>query len=310
MSRRLVVVVPAWGRHARLFLGAPLRSHKAALEALAAEFRGSVPVTYVFRTDDPRRFAAAIPGVEVILQPAPEGGGTPYRDMTAAHQRGIEVAGENDRVVLLTADALIGRETLATVEHAFRSGRRAVVCAGTRMPTRWWRPNPRPRDSRSLNEMAARRWHPMMRSCEFGVGRAGHPSELFFRERGAAVMRSFHAHPLAVLKDRPLKIEEGTLDIALLESYAFDEIYYNVRPDLMAMSVLDRPERTNALVPWKLDVAQILAWAVRGARPMHWWNFRHRVSIVGDASSVTADAAVADEVLRLCPYPEALAASL
>ncbi len=310
MSRRLVVVVPAWGRYARMFLGAPLASHRAALERLRAEFRGTVPVTYVFRTDEPRRFAGAVPGVETILLPAPGDARTPYRDMTSTHQRGIDVAGENDRVVLLTADALLGSETFATVEHAFRSGRRAVVCPGTRMPLRRWWPNPRPRDSRSLNELAVRRWHPFARSCEFGVGHAGHPSELFWRERGAAVMRSFHAHPLAVLKDRPLKIEDGTLDIALLENYGFEEIYYNVRPDLMAMSVLDPPSRTNPLTPWKLDLAQVLAWAVRGARPMHWWNFRHRVSIVGDASSVTADQAVADEVLRLCPYPEALAASL
>ena len=62
--------------------------------------------------------------------------------------------------------------------------------------------------------------------------------------------------------------------------------------------------------PWPIDVGQILAWAVRGARPMHWWNFRHRIVIEGDANSVACDKVVADEALRLCPYREVIGAEL
>ena len=94
----------------------------------------------------------------------------------------------------------------------------------------------------------------------------------------------------------------------LADNYQHHEIH--VVTDADEMSMVEMSPKTKVLGdnPWAIDTGQIIAWALRGARPMHWWNFRHRISIVGNPEIVVKDHEIAEEVLRLCPYAEALAA--
>jgi hypothetical protein len=311
MTRRMTIAVPAWGEdYVRLFLGPVLRSHRAALAVLKDEFSGSVPVRYVVQTDAPVAVASAMAdlGLELTLvpPPPPELARNPMRAMSAAHAKALDMAYDGEHVVLLNADLILSVEALAVVERRFRAGRKAVVCCGTRVNPAGLLGYPAPMAARDLHAWSIRKAHSITRQCFWGSGRCHLPWGVYFRDDAGTVLRAFHLHPLAVVKDRDLKFG-GTIDMDLIDNFKHDEIYIVTSADEMAMASVTPVEKTFSDTDWPMDVGHILAWALRGARAMHWWNFRHRIVIAGDGQEVKADLHVADEVLRLCPYPEALA---
>jgi hypothetical protein len=315
MSRNLVIAVPCWGdRYREIFFGPVLRSHRAALAFLARAFDNTVKVRYVVQTDNPRSFAHALGDMELTLVPPPDEARqrSPMRAMTTTHEHAIASAGMGDRIVLLNADMIVSAEAFAAVERQFRRGKKAVVASGTRTLLPWHRrvtDGPSPMTARALHAWSMRHAHPITRSCFWGTGKCHLPWGVYFRENGATVLRAFHLHPLAVFKDRELKFS-GTIDMDLIDCYRHSEIHLVTDADELALAEVSPRSKVLGDNPWPIDVGQILAWAVRGARPMHWWNFRHRIAIEGDASAVECDRVVADEVLRLCPYPAALGAAI
>lgn len=309
MSRDFIVAVPAWGDHHRkLFLGPVLRTHRAALAALDDEYRGSIHVRYVVQTDDPVAVAKALGDLELTLVPAPseQKAKNPMRAMAGAHAHAIESARANERVVLLNADIMVSREAFVAAEWRFRQGKRAIVTCGTRtLPGFLGAPGPLP--ARDLLAWSLRRPHPITRSCYWPTGKCHLPWGIYFRNGDSVILRAFHLHPLAVVKDRALKFD-GTIDMDLVDNYRHSEIHLVTDPDEMAIVEMSPKSKVLGDNPWPIDVGQILSWALRGARPMHWWNFRHRICVQGDPDSVTEDVSVADEVLRLCPFAEAMTA--
>ena len=310
MSRQLVIAVPCWGEwYRRLFYGPVLRSHRAALQCLADEFQNTVKVRYVVQTDEPVMCAARLGDMELTIIPAPAAAKqrNPMRAMTGTHEHAIRSAAMGDRVVLLNADMLVSVDAFAAVERQFRQGKKAVVASGTRTAMPFW--HPRPKAARDLHAWSMRNAHPITRSCYWGTGKCHLPWGVYFRENGSTVLRAFHLHPLAVFKDRELKFS-GTIDMDLIDNYQHEEVHLVTDADELALAEVSSPSKKLGDNPWPIDVGQILAWAVRGARPMHWWNFRHRIVIEGDANSVACDKVVADEALRLCPYREVISAEL
>ena len=310
MSRDFIIAVPCWGAaYRRLFLGPVLRSHRAALEALEAEYRDTVSVRYVVQTDAPVAVAKALGGIELTLVPSPSSVVNPMRAMAGAHAHAIETARPNERVILLNADMMVSTETFVAVERQFRAGKRAVVASGTRTVLPRLLGAPGPLGARALHAWSMRNAHPITKSCYWGTGRCHLPWGVYFTENGSTVLRAFHLHPLAVLADRKLPFA-GTIDLDLIDNYAHDEIHIVTDADELALAEISARGKVLGDNPWPIDVGQILGWALRGARPMHWWNFRHRIAVTGDPEAVKDDATVADEVLRLCPYPEALASAI
>jgi hypothetical protein len=311
VSRDIVIAVPCWGKHYRdLFLGPVLRSHRAAIDALQREYRGSIAVRYVVQTDDPVAVATALAGYEMTLVPPPTEirARNPMRAMATAHAHGIQMARTNERVVLLNADIMVSTEAFVAMERQFRSGKKCIVTCGTRTLPGFLGP-PGPLRSRQLHAWSMRHPHPITMSCFWGSGKCHLPWGVYFREGKSIILRAFHLHPFAVVKDRPLKFD-GTIDMDLADSYQHDEIH--VVTDIDEMAIVEMSPKTKGLGdnPWNIDVGQILAWALRGARPMHWWNFRHRICVQGDPDSVKEDIEVADEVLRMSPFAEAIDASV
>lgn len=310
MSRDMIIAVPAWGeQYCKLFLGPVLATHRAAIDYLHAEYRGTVTVRYVVQTDDPIAVMRALKDFEVTIAPPPPTLQTPMRSMTGTHQRAIEIARENDRVVLLNADIMLSTEALVAIERRFRSGKKAIVCAGTRTTVPFWRQYPDPMPSRRLLAWAMRYMQTIPRSCIWGEGRSQLPWGVYFKEAGSVVLRAFHLHPLAIVKDRVLPFT-GTIDLDLIENYKHGEVHIVTDPDEMALAEISPAWRTHGDYDWTIDVGSVVAWALRGARPMHWWNFRHRILLQGSAADVVEDHRVAHEVLRLCPYPAAIEAAI
>jgi hypothetical protein len=310
VGRKLVVAIPCWGeRYRRIFFGPVALSHRAALAALAHEFQNTVEVRYVVQTDNPADFVEMFGRhMEVTVLPAPtqEKQRNPMRAMTTTHEHALRSAAMGDRVILLNADMIVSSDAFVAVERAFRRGAKAVVASGTRTLLPWYG-GPGPLPARELHAWSMRHAHYITRSCFWGTGRCHLPWGVYFRENGATVLRAFHLHPLAVFKDRELKLT-GTIDMDLADNYRHHEIHLVTDADELALAEVSPRSKALGDNPWPIDVGQILSWAIRGARPMHWWNFRHRISIEGDAMAVSCDKVVAEEVLRLCPYPAAIAA--
>ena len=309
-KRRMVIVVPAWGAYVKTFLGPVIRTHLAAIEQLREGTANTIEVRYVVVTDQQAAVARALEHFDLTL--APINGEVPHNRifnmLCEGHARGIDVAREGDRIVFLNADIMISREALLAVEKRFRKGKKAVVCGGTRTVLGPMTSAPGPLPARHLAKWAIEHPHMITKNFMWGSGTTTHPSILYFRNGPNIVLRGFHIHPLALVKDRKL-VFTGSVDLNLLEAYRFEEIHVVTDVDELAIAEISAKGKGHYQSDRVLDVSQVLAWAMRGTSPMHWWNFRHRIIIAGDGVEA-GDSEVADQVLRLCPYREALEASL
>jgi hypothetical protein len=307
--RRMVITVPVWGSYVKTFLGPVLRSHLAAIEEMKRELRNTIEVRYVVMTDQTSAVARALEGFDLTLVPmvAPPRSRI-FSTLCEGHARGIDVARTGDRVVMLNADIMVSREAFLAVEKRFRKGKKAVVCGGTRtqLGPLTWAPPPLP--ARALARWAFDHPHKITRNFVWGSGTTTHPSIVYFSNGPSVVLRGFHIHPLAVVKDRALPFN-GSVDLNLVEAYKFEEIHVVTDVDELAIAEISEKGKGHYESDRVLTVSQIVAFALRGATPMHWWNWRHRIMLAGDGVGVS-DSEVADEVLRLCPYKESLEALL
>lgn len=307
--RRMIITVPVWGdEYSKLFLGPVLKSHRAALKELDLEFGGMIDVRYVVPTDRPAEIAEALGDLDLTLVPIPSKALYTFRTLCDGHRRGIEVAREGDRVVLLCADMLLSRDVFAAVERRFRKGKKAIVSGGLRTVLDRFDPYPPPMRARKLSSWAWDHRHPITKNFVWGKGKTTYPCVVFFENGANVVMRGFHLHPLAVIKDRPLPFS-GSIDLNLMDQYRFDEIHLVTDVDELATAEISHKSKTHNSGDEIFDTNQITAWAIRGGLPMHWWNFRHRIIVRGDGTD-QGDSEVAEEVLRLCPYSAAKGAAL
>jgi hypothetical protein len=309
-KRRMVIVVPAWGSYVKTFLGPVIRTHLAAIEVMLRALANTIEVRYVVVTDQQAPVARALEGFDLTLVPIKSE--VPrnriFNMLCEGHARGIDVARQGDRVVFLNADIMISREAFLAVEKRFRKGKKAVVCGGTRTVLGPLTSAPGPLPARALAKWAIEHPHMITRNFFWGSGTTTHPSIIYFRKGQNVVLRGFHIHPLALVKDRPLTFV-GSVDLNLLDAYGYNEIHVVTDVDELSIAEISVKGKGHYQSERVLDVSQIVSWAMRGASPMHWWNFRHRIMIAGDGVEA-GDSEAADEVLRLCPYREPLEAPL
>src|ERR1700685_853744 len=309
IKRRMVIAVPAWGDYVKVFLGPVLRSHRAAIAELQRETGGTVDIRYVVMTDAPEAVSRALGGYPLTLVPLPTSSGLVFQTLCDGHREAIEAAREGDRVVLLNADIMVSTGAFAAIERAFRRGKKAVVCGGTRTLLRPWHRYPPPPSGRALAWWAYQHAHPITKLMFWGTGTTGYPCTVYFRKGDNVVLRGFHIHPIAIVKDRDLPFS-GSIDLNLMDNYRFEETHLVTDSAELAIAEISAEWKKHDDSGRPFDVATITEWAIRGARSSHWWNFRHRIIIAGDATADAGDTAVAEEVLRSCPYPAALEAAL
>lgn len=309
MTHPWVIAVPAWGdRYRELFLGPVLRSHMAAIARLKQDYRDSVRVRYVVQTDDAVAVAKALNGCEFTIVPPPPPD-APYLAFVAAHRYGIDTARPNERICLTNADMLLSVEALSACEARFRQGKRAIIAASTRTvaprPGRFSRGRfgPEPMKSRDLLKYTMANAHKVIKACFWGEGKCHLPWGVYFRQGDSIVLRGFHLHPFAVVRDRDLSFQ-NTIDLALVDHFTHDEMHLVTDADEMSLAEMSGPDKTFDDNAWAIDTTAILSWALRGAGPNHWWNFTHRICIQGDPADVTIDEDVAATIERLNPYRE------
>jgi hypothetical protein len=279
-----IIAVPAWGDRAlALFADHGLPSIKAALK-----FAGIRDVQFHVHTDRPRLVRSILTGFDVHTSPADEKV-RPHLAMTAAHHEVIDGAKPGSKIALICADMVVSKETFAAMNRRFAGSSRLIAVASIR--TEEQSPPLRPMATRDLLAHAAKHRHKMMREVTWGSGCSVWPSVLLFENEGSLVVRGFHLHPLAFVKDREIAFR-GTVDWDLFDNFSEAEITVITDQDELAALELSPPEHAHHLGR-PISVDRVREWMMGKATPRHRFLFQHRVIFTGDGIGC-ADEAVAD----------------
>jgi hypothetical protein len=270
----MLVVAPAWGeRCVPLFTGAVLDSHRAALENFAGHVR------YLCHTDRPEIVRAAITrkiGCDVACPSVPRAAG--YEAFASATREALLSAEPGEVVVFLSADVIVSREVFIAVRAAVESGKKAVMCAGTRTL-----PDgnvPIGASSVALLAWSLENAHPLIRECFYGDGRTRLPSTIYFRDASGVSMRGFHLHPLAIVNDRALALT-STVDWDLATNYPREAVHVVTDPDELALAEISPAQKTFGVLAHPFTAADVARWASARTLPFHWWLFEHRITLFG-----------------------------
>ncbi len=295
-----IVAAPVWGAAYRtLFIELALPALRAAVE-VAGESAALDPATVEIAVYGPQddAIARAAGGCRVSFRAAPSGGDK-YRQLGDVHRDALQRAPAGSYVMLATADMIVSREVFLACARHFSAGTRAVVVAPSRsLRTADLAPG---LSARSLLAWSMANMHAFTREAFYG-GRASPPSTFRFRRGDDIVLRGFHLHPLALVKDRPLSFA-GTPDQDLLGNFAAGEIHVVTDCDEMAAAEISPRTLKPALArrPWRPE--DIAAWATAHCAPVNWWLARHRIVLTGVPHD--GDRAVFDRVLAAAPLPAA-----
>lgn len=206
-------------------------------------------------------------------------------------------------VALQNADHIISNDAYLACERRFDQGFKAVVCAGTRtVGPLFNEPVPVDIGPADLLSWAMLRAHPIIQQSMYPDGKGAVPSVMYFSDGKNTISRSWHLHPLAVLKDRDLKFE-GTIDSDLCECFLPSEIHVVTERNELAMAEISPMTKRLPLLPNGMDHDYISWWATKHAKPRHREFFKKRIVIEGSADT-DCDAA-ADDILRLLELREA-----
>lgn len=289
-----VIGIPIWGpKYVKIFAD-------YAAPALRAALRGCPdPVRILIHTDMPNEVRAALtivgglPGMAstVSIETFPVPTQPTYVTLQKSHADVIARAKVGDWVVLLNADLVISGNLLRACEARFMKGAKAIVTAGIRTKFGDGAP-PVGAEPRALLVWAWDHRHQIIRDLEWGKGGSMLPTNLFFTNGDSVVLRGFHLHPVAILKEKELSFI-STIDGDLLEHFPRETIHVVTDPDELSMleiSPLDKrfPVRSGIMNP-----ARVAASMKSRASALHKWLFTHRIVIKGTGEGCGDDAVTA-----------------
>lgn len=285
---RWMIGVPVWGsQYIERFIRGTLPAINAALREIDGDVR------FVVHTDDPSAFVGVGFRGRVQFYPVPWGNCL-YTTFGNAHRELLELAGDGDALVFLTADIVVSRECFANAERRFAEGKRAIVVTAARtLATEV--DCPVGMSARELIEWSFAHRHPVTDGCYWGKGRNTVTWAIYFEGEHGTVLRAFHLHPFAVLNDRPLYFDRETVDLDLLERYGPREIHVVTDPDEMAfaeVSGLDKDVPQGDV----LNTNSVVDWARGNTTRLHRWLFQHRIVVRGSDGD-HLDEAPAAEIL-------------
>jgi len=272
---KILIISPAWGPLCvGLFTGPVLDSHAAALEGLDADVR------YICHTDDPARVHDAVKaktGRQVMTMSVPPSKG--YARFSDANAQALRLAQNGEVVFFLNADIIVSREVFRAVINRIESGKRAVICAGTRTLPK--SPPPIGVSASDLHAWTLDNAHPITVSNYHKTGNSRLPYVVYFRNGDAVCMRGFHLHPLAIVMDRDLGFS-STPDWDIASNYTLDEIHVVTRADELALAEISEPGKKLPMGDKPFTADDVIAWTSRRTIGFHWWLFSHRIQLRGD----------------------------
>jgi hypothetical protein len=285
-----LIATPAWGeRCVWLFVNQTL----PAIRAAAARVSGNV--RFLVHTDDPKRIKEELGSLPPhMVLPVPKGD-SPHVKLGECHRKAIELTGNGECIAFINADMAPSVEVFEAAERRFAEGKRLIMMAATRtcdgVP---------PVGARSADLL---RWtmqhrHPIISRCFWGADSGTTvPWAIYFQRDDDIVLRGFHLHPFAVMKDRGLSFQRKTIDADLPDQFTREEIHLVTDADEASFAEISEPWRTFKLLNGPITVESAAKWAKNAATPVHQWFFTHRIAICGKGEDI-GDAAVCDDILR------------
>jgi hypothetical protein len=288
MNRDWIVSLPVWGKdYVKRFVEHCYPSLSVALGAVHGNLR------IILHTDAPE-LARLFRHYEVDVRPVD---GSAHSAMSRAHRDAIAYAESGAAIAFLSADVICSRECFAAAERRFDQGYRAVLCSGTRTvgPLFGNKP-PLGMAARELLEWSMAHAHPIVQQCFYPHGKNAIPSTLYFTDGTNIIMRAFHLHPFAVVKDRPLSFTQ-TIDSNLADCFTLAQTHVVTDADELALAEITPIGKRQALLPYAMNHQYIAWWLKKYGSERHREQFKARIVIRGGAD--TACDAPAQEILAL-----------
>lgn len=292
-----LVSIPCWGEyHANTLI-------KHALPALQLALVG-VNAKVIIHTDFGSNSLSAIRdlhkltlgGHQVGVRPVITGE-TDHDTYGNCHRDVMNNASPGQLVALLNADIVVSPETFKACEARFAQGKKLIVTAATRCLFKQGVSPPIGEPARALLAWSLRVKHPSVAECFWGTGRSMIPWAIYFESASGVVLRGFHLHPLAFVKEAGLTFKGTSLDEHLIEGFDPADIHVVTSPDELALAELSPPDKLFKLLSHPLNEKAAFAWAQHRATKGHRWLFTHRIVLAGTDADQT-DIAPCNNILE------------
>lgn len=272
------IAIPVYGReHSDKFHDITLPRLVKCLEGFA---RFDRRVQWVIHTDRPADVNVWIPGA-ICVEVKGDGD---YMTFVEAHKQAWANAKIGDAVCFLCADIVPSKNAFVFADWALGTGKKAVVAAGIRTCA----PEPPPigAEAGDLLEFSMKYPHKITKDQFFPEGGSENPTNVFFHKDGSVVLRAFHLHPFAVVKQD--STFRGTVDNDLLQAFDIDDIYVvgdremalvEMSPESKYMRCCERPFKAD-------DIRHCMDFK---GLPIHKKLIEHRIRILGDADCGDAE---------------------
>ena len=284
-----LIALPCWGaQYRKRFAEFCWPSWQAALAPIKDRCR------IMLHTDDPS-FCALFDGIEMILRPPPGNDRkNQHGAFSKAHREALAFAKMGEIVAIQNADHILSIDAFAAAERRLAAGRKLIMCAGTRTVGPLFGNPPPVLPSAQLLEWALHHAHTITQQSTYPHGKSGVSSTLYFSDGDNTILRGFHLHPFAALKDRDLTFA-GTVDRDLPDNFTTDEIHVVTDKNELAQAEISPLTRHFALRPDAMTEDYLYWWGTNHASPMHWHFFAHRIVLKG--SYATCCDLMADRLL-------------
>lgn len=250
---------------------------------------------FILHTDDPQ-FASLFADYPVEIR-KPSGLDNRHRSFADAHRDAIISARMGEAIAILNADIIVSREVFTAAERRFDAGSKMIVAAATRtVGPLFGNAAPVMFSASALLDWTMIHPHSIVQQCFYPNGKGAVPYGIYFSDGKNIILRAWHLHPFAVLKDRDLNFK-GTVDRDLCDNFRPDEIHVVTECDEMALAEVSPPTRRLPLVNGSMEDRYLFEWGRDNASEAHWRFFEKRIVICGSAA--TACDAPAERVLAL-----------
>jgi len=284
-KRRIVITIPAFGRH---YVDQAVRY--AIPAALAALQHARASATFLIVTDDPKAFEGSTDGHAADFSYPKLGARGLVRDpkwgaFVSAHIDGMVRCPDGDIAALLNAETVVSVETFVEAERIFATGRKVIATIGFRANTPV--PGDGPpigADAEALMQWAWAHRHYSVGDQMWGTARPADPTCLYFpHPNGAITCHDFHINPMLMVgESRRRRDFTNTIDDDCLGAYAESEIHY-LEDRRFAVTELTDPAKPIG-VGKPATVASVVG--ARQHRLCHVRSFGHGLKILGEAQNI------------------------
>jgi len=274
-----LIALPCWGeQYRKRFAEFCWPSWREALS------RRSLPARLLLHTDDPS-FAALFDGLKVEVRSPPVRDRNNYHGaFSNAHREALHDARIGEIVAIQNGDHILSVEAFAAAERRIRMGAKLIMCGGTRTVGPLFGNPPPVLKSADLLQWAWHHAHSITQQSTYPHGLSAVSSTLYFDDGENTILRAWHLHPFAVLKDRILTFD-GTVDRDLPDNFTPQEIHVVTSKHELAQAEISPRTRHFALRADAMSEDYLYWWGCNHASAMHWHFFKHRIVLRGSTET-------------------------